>query len=227
MDECKPLPRGQYFSSAFESDLADGIRYIRERKLPVFKPDVMRTVRMALIENDAEELLSDLTDGCYRGFLRRTGLGTGNQSPIETTRAAWLTPANLEGYYDVAAEMLVDAGIAHRVEGFDRAQAYAVMLIIDHPERMLSYDETDLTLDQTGGSKSNSLRTITSGKGDYGETTATKSGKKVTGTGAHREQGAGAVRGVWRRRDVRRPVVPGQAGRQRAEEGHDRRRQGG
>ena len=150
---------------------------------------------MALIENDAEELLSDLTDGWYRGFLCRirTGLGTGNQSSIETTRAAWLTPANLERYYDVAAEMLVDAGIAHRVEGFDRAQAYAVMLIIDHLERMLSYDETDLTLDQTGGSKSNSLRTITSGKGDYGETAATKSGKKVTGTGGRIENKALAL----------------------------------
>jgi hypothetical protein len=37
-------------------------------------------------------------------------------------RAAWYTPANLERYYVVAADMLVDAGIVRRVEGFDRTE---------------------------------------------------------------------------------------------------------
>jgi hypothetical protein len=101
----------------------------------------------------------------------------------ETTRADWYTPPNLERYYDVAADMLVDAGIARRVEGFDRTKEYAHMLIIDHPERMLSYDETAVTMDETDGTKSKTMRIITSGKGDDGTTTATKSSKGGTGTG--------------------------------------------
>jgi hypothetical protein len=57
------------------------------------------------------------------------------------------------------------------------------MLIIDHPERMLSYDETALTLDETGGTQSTTMRIITGGAGDDGTTTATKSSKGGTGTG--------------------------------------------
>ena len=40
------------------------------------------------------------------------------------------------------------------------------MVIIDHPGRRLSYDETDVTMDQTAKSKHNSLHTIKDGKGD-------------------------------------------------------------
>lgn len=38
------------------------------------------------------------------------------------------------------------------------------MVFIDHPERLLSYDETDVTMDQTAKSKHNSLHIIKAGR---------------------------------------------------------------
>jgi hypothetical protein len=48
---------------------------------------------------------------------------------------------------------------------------------------MLSYDETAVTMDETDGTKSKTMRIITGGPGDDGTTTATKSSKGGTGTG--------------------------------------------
>jgi hypothetical protein len=174
---------GRYFSDAFEKDLKLGIEFLRAAKLPVFKVDVVSHAWRALVESGQDQLLHDLTDGWYRGFLRRMNWTTGHMTPIETTREAWLTPDNLEKYYDTAAKLICDAGIGHMNPAYNPNEPYGLMVIIDHPERMLSYDETAADLDQTTKGKHNCCRMVKAGAEDDGATTATKSSTHISAVG--------------------------------------------
>jgi hypothetical protein len=78
---------------------------------------------------------------------------------------------------------MLTEGIAERIEGADGTVEYAETLRILAPERMISYDETDVSLDTTVGSKAKKLRTIRAGKGDKGQVNATKSSTHITGVG--------------------------------------------
>ena len=93
------------------------------------------------------------------------------------------TSANVKLYYDTIEEQMLTEGIAERIEGVDGTVEYAETLRILAPERMISYDETDVSLDTTVGSKAKKLRTIRVGKSDKGQVNATKSSTHITGAG--------------------------------------------
>ena len=185
---------GQFFNQQFEKDMAAGIRYFRELELPVFKDDVLETVRVAIIDCELDHLLEDgvVTDGWYYRFLARNKLNTGNFQPIETSRAEWCTPENMKKYYDIAAQVFLDAGIAEKNPKYDPDVPYDFTkpydaqplecqpVIVTKPHRLASYDETDATLDQTDKSKKNTDRIILGGKDDTGAVKATKSSVKIT-----------------------------------------------
>ena len=205
------FPGGQYFSDDFEQGIAEVVKYFRTRKMPIFKSDVIAWVHAELVDQGKEHLVEDLTDGWYRGWLRRTGCCTGTVCPIETTRAAWFTPDNLEQWYDIVAEMLVEAGIARRNEHFDRDKPYDEMLTIDHIERVVSYDETDATLDETAKVKSNINRIVKSGRDDDGAVSATKSSIKITAVGGRIGKRALVIYVVFGTGEKRDPEWSGEA----------------
>jgi hypothetical protein len=173
---------GAYFSMEFEEDLAAQTRYLRQLKLPVFVEDVMETVRLSIIDGGREDMLLDgkVTNGWYRGWLNRTGLHTGNQQPLDVTRAKWCTSENLRKYYDVMKGLYLEAGVAKPNPAFRPGVPYSEELIITHPHRLASYDESEVSLDQNKASKSKSDRIIKSGLDDDGACVATKTSSRIT-----------------------------------------------
>ena len=175
---------GAYFSEDFEKDLADGVRYLRSMNLPVYAWQVKETVRQHLVANGCVSLLKDgeVTDGWFRGFLSRRGLDTGNMQPLETTRAEWMTSHNYEKVFDSWAKIMTDPknGLAEVNPSWNPRDPNSARLIILHPNRIGSFDETCIDPNQMDRRKTN-LDKIVKGKGDDGSTVATKGKTKATG----------------------------------------------
>ncbi len=119
----------------------------------------------------------------YYGFLFRNSLSTVDEKPLEMDRAKWVTPENRKAYFEVLAGVLVKAGVAVINPEFDENVLYSPPILIVHPERIISYDETDVSQDQTAASRAKAGRTVTAGAGDRGEVVATKSSMHITAIG--------------------------------------------
>ncbi len=73
--------------------------------------------------------------------------------------------------------MLLKAGVAVLNPDFDPVVPYSQEILITHPERIWSYDETKMELDCTKGGKGKSDAIVTSGSGDDNIVVVTKSNK--------------------------------------------------
>jgi hypothetical protein len=102
---------------------------------------------------------------------------TGPLRPLEQTRDKWNTEENLELYFAVARDLLLDAGVAIINPDFDPTIPYSQEILIIHPERICSYDETKMELDCTRAGRGNTDRTIRDTNKDDGTTLVTKSSK--------------------------------------------------
>lgn len=80
-------------------------------------------------------------------------------------------------------KVLVDEGIAELNPDFDPLVPYSQKLNILHPERLISYDKTAVSLDETVGSKAAKARTIRAGRDDDGRVAATRESTHITATG--------------------------------------------
>lgn len=178
-------PGGCYLPAYMERDIAGSIRNLRARHMLVFPDDVKGWCRQ-LVEGtpyhnnflDAEKKERPTAyDGWYRGFLERNGFLTGPMRPLEMTRAEWFTAENLEKYYRVAKDLLVDAGVAEINPHYDPNLEYSEEIVITHPERICSYDETKVELDCTSGGKGKTDTFIRDGRTDDGTGVVTKTGK--------------------------------------------------
>ena len=183
LDESVDGLGGRYFSNAFEQQLAAVIRYFRERKYPVFKEDVLGWALHEVKRTGLDVALPALSKGWYYRFLDRVGFSTGASRPLETVREKWCTSANIETYYNIIIDTLVEEGIAIRNPDFDPDVPYSNPITIVHPERLISYDETDASLDQSAATKAGTTRTVRVGRGDNGQVLATKSSVHVTAVG--------------------------------------------
>jgi len=108
--------------------------------------------------------------------------------PLEQTRSAWYTPENLESYFNVARDVLINAGVAELNPNYDHNVVYNEEIIITHPERIYSYDETRMEMAYTDSTKGESDK-IVKPLGDDGTTVVTKSSK--TGSACCRRLGDG------------------------------------
>ncbi|KAK3270002.1 hypothetical protein CYMTET_14560 [Cymbomonas tetramitiformis] len=117
-----------------------------------------------------------VSDKWYYGFLDRWNMRTKNQRPFETDRVKWCTAKNLHQHYKVLAHTLVDAGIAVWNPDFEEDTPQSEMIHIIKPERLLSFDESRLTMDQTSTSKAKAERIVTVDKDDVGDVVANKGG---------------------------------------------------
>ena len=184
-------PGGVYVSSAIESRIAALVKHLRSRKLPVFPEDVMAWCS-SLIEGThyaANFIDGQATEGWYRGFLRRQNMLTGNERPLETTRRQWYSEENLCQYYEVAAGVLIDAGVAELNPDYDPSLPYMERVKITHPERIASCDETRIELDCTQGGKGRTDRVVRAGIEDDGECLVTKSSSTATAMCGRRGDG--------------------------------------
>jgi hypothetical protein len=176
-------PGGQLLSPEFERELADGVKFLRSEKQPVFMQDVIDAVEATIEGTEyADHFPNGVTTGWYYGWLERQGLRTGHMQPIEITRQKWLTSGNLKRYYEVLAAMLVKAGIARWNPDFDEDVPYSEVVLFIHPQRLTSHDETDTSLNADFSSKKNSNRGILDGRSDDGAVLGHKAGMKISAT---------------------------------------------
>ncbi len=95
---------------------------------------------------------------------------------MEQTRHEWYTPTNLATYFEVARDVMLDARVAIRNHDFDPEIPYFEEVLITHPERICSYDETKMELDCTRSEASKRDRCIRDVRfPNNGETVVTKS----------------------------------------------------
>jgi hypothetical protein len=86
----------------------------------------------------------------------------------------------MEIYFDVARDVLVNAGLAVHNPEFDPDVPYSKELLIVAPERICSYDVTRVELDCTNPIKGASDRIIRDGTKDDGTFIVTKSSKSAS-----------------------------------------------
>lgn len=180
---CSPQkPGGCYVPSAIEARIAEPVRLLRAKKFPVFPEDIMKWCTEEIRGTDYALNFPEgrATEGWYRGFLRRQGFLTGTVRPLEMTRAEWFTSDNLKQYFEVAAQVLIDAGVAVANRRYEAGTPYSEPIVIIHPERICSYDETRLELDCTKGGKGKVDRIVRGGMDDDGSCLATKSSNTAT-----------------------------------------------
>jgi hypothetical protein len=67
---------------------------------------------------------------------------TGHLRPLEQAREEWYTKQNLETYFDVARDVLINVGVAVNNPTYEPSEPYSKELIIVGPGRICSYDET-------------------------------------------------------------------------------------
>ena len=177
-------PGGVSLPSGIEKKVAKTVRKLRAMKFPVFPDEIMhwaaeeisdRPDLMALFPPDGKP-----TRGWYRGWLKRMEFGTGPLRPLELTRAEWYTEENLKLYFEVAMDVLLKAGVAELNPSFDPNVEFSQAIIITHPERICSFDETRVELDCTHGGKGKTDTYVRAGADDDGEAAVTKSGKTAT-----------------------------------------------
>ena len=99
------------------------------------------------------------------------------------TREKWTTSENVKQHYDVLQKVLLEEGIAEPNPNFDPLVPFSEPLRVLHPERLLSYDETAVSLDETVGSKAKKRRGVRAGPVDGGQTVATRDSMHITAVG--------------------------------------------
>jgi hypothetical protein len=115
------------------------------------------------------------TRGWYHGWLRRMKLLTGHLRSLEQTRQEWFTAENLELYFEFSKSVLLKAGVADVSPDFDPEMPYSREILITHPERICSYDETKMELDCTRGRRGKIKKCVRSDPEDDGIVVVTKS----------------------------------------------------
>ncbi|KAK3256831.1 hypothetical protein CYMTET_34053 [Cymbomonas tetramitiformis] len=170
--------RRSYIPMESEKKLHEFIVALRALKLPVFKATVCAYANKMIRNSEVAKKFKHgvVSDKWYYGFLKRWSLDTKNQRPFESDRVKWCTAKNLHQHYKVLAESLVGAGVAVWNPDFDEDERHSAMVKIIKPERLLSFDETRLTMDQTSTSKSKVERIVTIDEEDVGDVVANKGG---------------------------------------------------
>ena len=123
-------------------------------------------------------------------------LETANQRPLEIDRARWCTAANIRDWYTMLATALVDAGVAIVNPDYDASadpeSRAGQPIIITHPDRIFSFDESRVEMDMTKASKAKQERTLvdkTVPRQERNETLAAKGGQNGTGVGGSTADG--------------------------------------
>jgi len=100
--------------------------------------------------------------------------------PLELTREAWYTENNLADYFDVSKDVLLNAGDAIINPNYDHTEVFSQEILIPHPERVCSYDETRLELDYTTHGKIKGDRYINTGENENGEVIVSRNSKTAS-----------------------------------------------
>jgi len=167
---------GQALPSAIEKKIAEVVKRMREQPYPVFSDDVLKWAAEAIEGVDAASYFPDgkPTKGCYHGWLRRMEFLTGALRPLKLTTKELYTAENLATYLNVSKGVILKAGVAVVNPDYDPEVPYSQEILIIHPDRICSYDETKMELDCTKGGKGRKDRTLKAGPDDDGSMVVTE-----------------------------------------------------
>eukprot|EP00873_Tetraselmis_striata_P020152 jgi/Tetstr1/440416/TSEL_028750.t1 len=109
-------PEGIFVPSSLKDRIATVVRWFRDRKHPVFPDDVKDWANREIAGTIYADNFLDgkVTEGWYRGFLRRQGMLTIHLRPLEMARHEWLTEHNLADYYEQGV-VICDDGVGLHV----------------------------------------------------------------------------------------------------------------
>ena len=79
------------------------------------------------------------------------GFTIGVLRPLEQTRHEWITLENLKTHFEMARDVLLDAGVAFRSPSYNQCVPYSIEILLPHLEWICSFDETTVELDCTKG----------------------------------------------------------------------------
>ena len=184
-----PLKRGKNRTAVVpekvEKHLYETVVAARAQNLPVFKELVIGNL-MLWLEGTVEEEAHFSKEGVlsmskfnnwYYSWLKDYQLNTEAVKPIEVERATWTTPANLLKHYAVIEKVAIERGYGITNKDYDESGPDSPRLLWTKLERVFSFDEKKLTLDQNAKNKSNTNRTMTvPAMGDTGKCVAGRAG---------------------------------------------------
>ena len=114
-------------------------------------------------------------------WLQAYELESESVKPVEVERMSWTTPENLRKHYAVIEKVAIERGYGVANEDYDESNPSSPRLLWTRPERVNSFDEKKLTLDQNAKNKSKSNRTLTKpAMGDVGKCVATHTTQAAT-----------------------------------------------
>ena len=158
--------RPTFFPEAVEFALAEWVKALRRGKFKVTRRLVMSKMKAMYKSADAPELwhlVNGINNGRFYRWLRRWNFDTIAQREMDTVRAMWCTSVNMKVHYDCLEEVFTSTEVARAIVG-DRGEK-ATDLQWEHPELVVSIDETRIstngqneahskTLGQKGGLES-------------------------------------------------------------------------
>jgi len=172
-------PCGALLPSHTEKHLAKSVKSLRQRSFPVFPDEVMHWATDAIKGTEYESLFPNgkPARGWFNGWIKRIHFFTSALRPLEDRWAYWFLMENLERYFEVARDVLLNAGVA--VSNPDNASnlPYSQELISTVPEKICSYKDTKMEMDCTKAGKGNDDKTIRDGVEDGNTAIVTKSSK--------------------------------------------------
>ena len=98
----------------------------------------------------------------YR-FLKKNknSLRMWNITTIQTDRPKWSTPENVKAWYDIVKETALSRGLAVPNPDYSVSEPDSPEILWKHPDRVMSCDETWLTMDMTDNKKDRANKSVT------------------------------------------------------------------
>jgi len=132
-----------------EKHIADEVRKSRMHYLAVRPSHVLR-LATKIVQTDVEraQLINEsgITKGWFSGFCVRNGIRTGKSHGLDVQRAKWLTSENAMTHYNVLKDVLLEKGVAVLNDDYEPTTEGSSELIMNHAGRLVSLDETSISL---------------------------------------------------------------------------------
>lgn len=187
-------PGRRTFDDEVEHQLLETIRLLRSLKFTVYKEQVMAGAHEAWRQLPEHQRKFKKPPGrsWYRCFLKRHGLSTKDQRPVELLREKWFTPSNMLRHFDLLEEELHQRGYIAVNPDYDAATPESVKFVwtSEGEDHCVSFDETRVSMSLEVVSRYKGQETICV-EGDDGATHGGKSPAVATLVGGSAVSGRG------------------------------------
>ena len=205
----RPRGRPSILDQDQEAEIVKYIQLLRSLNLPVFSKEI-RNVAFEVARKANGYTRPDGRERMSRGwltcFFARWDLELKGTNALESDRDAYFTPANVKTHFDILSKVLLDLKYATSNPNYDDrvnplefkkrgetipTECQSIFLTPMGEQCLLSFDETDASLDATTKSRKQRTIVVKGGKqghlvfnclivSDKGESRSTKDGQHIT-----------------------------------------------